>query len=99
MDALLGEQPREHADIDVVNRLEPGTMDIGFARSPWIHVGGGRSSNVFCTVTYGGREIDFHSERFDESGNGIYRVENGSDYIFPAEAFRGTGLVDGVQVP
>lgn len=53
VDALLGEQPREHADIDVVNRLEPGTMDIGFARSPWIHVGGGRSSNVFCTVTYG----------------------------------------------
>lgn len=52
---------------------------------------------MYCHIR--GREIDFHSARFDESGNGIYRMENGSDYIFPAEAFRGTGLVDGVQGP
>ncbi len=45
-----------------------------------------------------GREVDLHPTTFDEAGNGIYRMENGRDYLFPADVFCGSGLIDNVPV-
>ena len=45
-----------------------------------------------------GREIDVHSIVFDDEGNGVYRMANGSDWIFPAAGFSGRGVVEGVNV-
>ncbi len=35
---------------------------------------------------------------FDVCGNGVYRMENGEDWIYPDEGFGGRGSVDGVVV-
>jgi hypothetical protein len=45
-----------------------------------------------------GREVDVHPVRFDDNGNGIYRMENGEDWVFPASGFTATGRVDGREV-
>ena len=45
-----------------------------------------------------GREVDLHPTTFDEAGNGIYRMENGKDYVFTSRAFSGSGMIDNVPV-
>jgi lincosamide nucleotidyltransferase A/C/D/E len=44
------------------------------------------------------REIDVHPVRFDEAGNGVYRMEDGDDWIYPAEGFAGRGTLLGREV-
>jgi lincosamide nucleotidyltransferase A/C/D/E len=44
------------------------------------------------------REIDVHPVRFDEAGNGVYRMEGGDDWIYPAEGFTGRGTLLGHEV-
>ena len=39
-----------------------------------------------------------HVVTFDPDGNGVYRMANGADWIFPAEGFTGRGLVNGRAV-
>lgn len=99
VDALLGVQSRPHDDLDivvaekdlqrVVNMLEKD----GFIPVPrpdtraWNFVLGDRN----------GQEVDFHVVVFDGVGNGIYGPpENGDAY--PAEAFSGQGMINGVPV-
>jgi hypothetical protein len=43
-------------------------------------------------------EVDLHAIVFDEAGNGICRMENGADWIFPAHGFAGRGDILGLQV-
>lgn len=99
VDALLGVQSRPHDDLDIVvaerdlqravNMLE----EDGFV--PVLRPDT-RAWNFVLGDT-NGREVDFHVVVFDEAGNGIYGPpENGEAY--PAEAFSGRGLVDGVAV-
>ncbi|MGQ0550114.1 MAG: hypothetical protein ACT4PY_10665 [Armatimonadota bacterium] len=45
-----------------------------------------------------GREIDVHVARFDEHGSGIYRMQNGEDWVYPAEGFAGKGKIGALQV-
>ncbi len=45
-----------------------------------------------------GREVDVHAITFDGSGNGVYRMANGSDWIFPAKGFSGSGMVESFPV-
>jgi lincosamide nucleotidyltransferase A/C/D/E len=45
-----------------------------------------------------GLEVDIHAVVFDSDGNGVYRMENGKDWIFPVEAFSGRGIVEGMSV-
>jgi hypothetical protein len=39
-----------------------------------------------------------HAVEFDRAGNGVYRMENGSDWIFPAAGFAGRGEIQGTPV-
>ena len=45
-----------------------------------------------------GREIDVHPVRFDEAGNGIYRMEDGGDWSYAAAGFDGRGSIAGRAV-
>lgn len=45
-----------------------------------------------------GREIDVHPVRFDDEGNGVYRMEDGGEWICPADGFGGRGTIGGRQV-
>ena len=39
-----------------------------------------------------------HAITFDESGNGVYRMQSGIDWIYPAAGFVGKGSISGVPV-
>ena len=58
---------------------------------------GGCAKN-FVLENKSGKQIDVHAARFDPQGNGIYRMQNGEDWIYPAEGFAGKGNVGGVEV-
>jgi lincosamide nucleotidyltransferase A/C/D/E len=64
----------------------------GFSIKP-----GGRESN-FVLVDSCGLEVDVHAITFDEDGNGVYRMADGSDWIFPAAGFASHGTVGEMSV-
>jgi lincosamide nucleotidyltransferase A/C/D/E len=98
VDALLGAQTRPHKDVDIIVRLADLAQlreilgSRGFEIQP-----GGRESN-FVLADHSGLEVDVHAIVFDRHDNGVYRMENGSDWIFPASGFSGRGVVNGVGV-
>ena len=98
VDALLRAETRAHKDVDIVvsvadvPRLKETLARAGFA------VRDGTPPSSFVLADRGGREVDVHAVRFDAQGNGVYRMQNGKDWIYPAEGFSGRGLVGGVSV-
>jgi lincosamide nucleotidyltransferase A/C/D/E len=98
VDAAVGRQTRPHKDLDIIlrktdlPRLHEVLEPRGFRRKD-----GGTTSN-FVLQDGSGREVDVHGVEFDVDGNGVYRMENGLDWIFPAEGFAGRGEIDGVPV-
>ena len=100
VDALLGEQTREHGDLDMV--VELGRIDeilavlatLGFAmtldeRPTRLVVADGRD-----------RRIDLHPITLDSGGNGTQTGAgpNGDDAIYPAAGLGGEGTVGGRRV-
>jgi lincosamide nucleotidyltransferase A/C/D/E len=98
IDALLETQSRPHKDVDLIVALaeaEPLTTLLnghGFRMKD-----GGRLENYVLADDVG-REVDVHVVEFDAQGNGIYRMENGEVWVFPAKGFSGRGRVQGVEV-
>ena len=45
-----------------------------------------------------GRQVDLQPVRFAPNGDGIYRMENGEDWPFPAAGFAGHGRIGKRQV-
>ncbi len=99
VDALLGEQTRRHADLDIVLESEDSTKlrealeELGFEdvetddQSPWNFVmGNGR-----------GHHIDFHVVEFGVKGQGVYGPP-ANDETFPASSFTGRGVINGRPV-
>ena len=99
VDALLGEQSRDHADLDVVveqrdvPRLRTWLEDRGYAdverddTSPW----------NFVLGDVAGHEIDVHVIRLDEQGNGLYGPpERG--VMYPADSLSGVGRIGDLTV-
>jgi lincosamide nucleotidyltransferase A/C/D/E len=98
VDAALGEQTRTHKDLDIILQIS----DLQRLREVLGHRGfrekeGGRESN-FVIADDHGLEIDVHAIVFDEAGNGVYRMSNGEDWIFPVAGFAGRGSILGVSV-
>jgi lincosamide nucleotidyltransferase A/C/D/E len=99
VDAVVGEVTREHADLDLIVRLDDvATMRAALAADGFALTRGEPHSN-FVLVDRAGREIDVHPVRFDPRGDGIYRMENGEDWTFPAAGFAGTGRIGARDVP
>ena len=97
VDALLGEQTREHKDIDfliekknletVKNYLDSNNYKPTDEPATWWHFSMENNDAI----------IDIHVVEFDGNGDGIYGPkENGA--VFPAYAFGGEGKVNGVIV-
>ena len=98
VDALLQTQTRAHKDVDIVLRVAdvPKLRELlamrGFA------VREGKPPDSFVLANGAGLAVDVHAVTFDDDGNGVYRMQNGEDWVFPAEGFSGRGLVGGVSV-
>ena len=95
VDALLGEQTRPHKDVDIILRVAdvPGMREILASRG--FAVQEGEPPHSFVLADGSGLEVDVHAVVFDADGNGVYRMQNGEDWIFPAEGFSGWGVVAG----
>lgn len=93
VDALLGEETRPHADLDVIVRardtagLAKALGPAGFSRKP-----GGSGTN-FVLADAQGREVDVHGIAFDARGFGIFQLPDGKTWPFPPSAFLGEGRV------
>lgn len=98
VDAVLGEQTRSHKDLDIILQ----SMDLPLLRKILGAKGfrekeGGTESN-FVLADSSGLEVDVHAIVFDKSGNGVYRMQNGENWIFPAAGFAGRGEILGTGV-
>jgi lincosamide nucleotidyltransferase A/C/D/E len=91
VDALLGEQTRRHADLDIFLSAQHSAVLVqhlglrGFAPIP-------RDDTTPWNFVYGdshGREIDFHLFEHDADGS----VRYGTGEVFPAELLDGYGTV------
>jgi lincosamide nucleotidyltransferase A/C/D/E len=93
VDAVLGEQTRQHDDLDLIVRvgdvaaMRDALRGLGFALDR------GEPHSNFVLRDDHGREIDVHPVGFEATGDGIYRMANGGDWVFPAEGFEGRGRV------
>jgi lincosamide nucleotidyltransferase A/C/D/E len=98
VDALLRQQTRPHKDVDLIPRLEdvPKLREVLGRRGYSMKEGSPPDS--FILADGRGLEVDIHAVAFDGAGNGIYRMENGQDWVYPADGFTGEGSVGGLLV-
>jgi lincosamide nucleotidyltransferase A/C/D/E len=98
VDALLQTQTRAHKDVDIVvpvadvPKLQELLARAGFA------VREGKPPDSFVLANDAGLEVDVHAVTFDDDGNGVYRMQNGEDWIYPAEGFGGQGTIGEMSV-
>ena len=58
----------------------------------------GGTASSFVLADGAGREIDVHAIVLDGAGNGVYRMQDGSDWVYPAAGFGGRGRIQDVGV-
>ncbi|MCP4755376.1 MAG: nucleotidyltransferase family protein [Proteobacteria bacterium] len=94
VDALLSEQTRPHADLDIavrhkdVPRLRRLLESRGYGETP-------RDDSWECNFVLAdesGHEIDVHSCTFDAEGNTIFGIQ------YPKDSLTGTGTIGGFRV-
>ena len=98
VDALLGEQTREHDDLDVVVELAAVATLIATLTAHGYELVAGAPPTSFVLVDAVGHQVDVHPVVFDGDGNGVYRMEDGRDWSYPADGFAGRGHVGGRAV-
>jgi lincosamide nucleotidyltransferase A/C/D/E len=98
IDALVGRTRRPHDDVDLlIADAELGTAvavlgRLGYA-GPILPEG---SSYL---VDPAGRQVDVHAIRFRLDGSAVYRMEDGSDWVYPAGTLEARGIIAGRTVP
>ena len=98
VDALLGEQTREHSDLDLLVLVAevPGLQAL--LREHGFRVTEGSTPTCFVMKDGSGRALDFHPFRWDDDGRALYRMENGEDWVYPAGGLDGRGRIVGRTV-
>lgn len=98
VDALVGEQTREHRDLDLAIRAEHLAAAIATLEA----IGYGRARDLLpvriVLTSRDDRSIDCHPVTFDESGHGRQPGDDGRVFDYPPDAF-GLGMIAGVEVP
>jgi lincosamide nucleotidyltransferase A/C/D/E len=93
VDALLGEERREHDDLDLVVAMEDVEAltrvlnDLGYT-----HQRRGAPLS-FELVDPNGRQVDVHPVTFDPEGNGLYLMEEGTTWTYPSDGLKGSGVI------
>lgn len=98
VDALLGEQTREHDDLDLVLAADDVTGIVRVLEASGYEVAKGRLPTCIVLLDPEGRQVDLHPVVFDDSGDGIYVMEEGGTWPYPARGFNGSGSVLGRAV-
>lgn len=96
VDALLEEQTREHDDLDLVAHLADAQRIVRLLDDEGYEVVAGGAPKSFVAVTADGRQVDVHPVTFDhERGGGVYLMDDGQEWVYPAAGFDGRGKVAG----
>jgi lincosamide nucleotidyltransferase A/C/D/E len=98
IDALLGEQTREHGDLDIIVRVEDVPRLVAVSRAAGYSPQPGGTHANFVLKTPSGHEVDVHAITFDRRGFGVFALPNGRVWPFPPAAFRGRGRIQGKDV-
>jgi lincosamide nucleotidyltransferase A/C/D/E len=98
VDALLAVQTRLHKDVDLIVRVADVPRLLETLGREGFQIHAGAPPNAFVLADGSGLEVDVHAVVFDDEGNGVYRMENGKNWIYPAEGFNGHGIIDGMNV-
>lgn len=94
VEALLGEQTREHPDLDIAvdrkdsSQLNEALISLGYYDEP-------RNDTTdwnYAMAAENGRLVDVHVFEFDDAGKNIYGIE------YPKESLTGKGTIDGQEV-
>ena len=98
VDALLRTQTRPHKDVDIVLPVKdvPRLRELLAARG--FSVLAGKPPDSFVLADGAGLEVDVHAVTFDREGDGVYRMQNGEDWVYTASDLGGEGLVGGRRV-
>ena len=95
VDAAIGDQSRPHDDLDLVVELRHVDRLVRALGARRYALGRGQTPESIELVDSEGRQVDVHPVVFTPAGNGVYRMENGHDWIYPASGFAGEGRVSG----
>ena len=93
VDALLEEQTREHDDIDMVVELDKVPLMFEILGGHGFTLVHGSPPKNFVLGDGRDRRVDVHPVRFDERGRGLYIMDNGETWPFPAQGFTGRGTI------
>jgi lincosamide nucleotidyltransferase A/C/D/E len=103
VDALVGEQTRDHTDLDLavnldeLTNVEHALAEIGYRHDRTVEPG---LPARLVLRDDRGRQIDIHPLLFDEDGHGWQQLsDTGRAWArYPAEHLRATGSIAGVRV-
>lgn len=98
VDALLGDETREHDDLDVVVEIRHSERIVGLLAELGYELVAGSAPKSFALIDREGRQVDVHPVAFDVGGGGVYQMDVGSSWVYPGEGFSGRGSVDGRPV-
>jgi len=98
IDVLLGRETRPHRDLDVIIRVSDVPKALELLRPADFVVREGSIPHAFVLASPSGDEIDFHTVTVRSDGTAVHRMDDGNDWVFPADAFTGVGTIDGASV-
>jgi lincosamide nucleotidyltransferase A/C/D/E len=98
VDALLGQETRAHDDLDLVVELSDAEQVVESLRRLGYEPVAGAAPRSFVLVDSDGRQVDVHPVTFDAEGGGVYQMDDGKTWVYPAQGFTGRGTVAGEGV-
>src|SRR5713226_7185669 len=93
VDALLGHQTREHDDLDLVVELVHASPVIELLNNLGYSLVAGSPPKSFVMVDRRGRQVDVHPVTFNAAGGAVYQMDDGNEWVYPGEGFKGRGSV------
>jgi lincosamide nucleotidyltransferase A/C/D/E len=98
VDALVGEQTREHDDLDCVIALTDARIARDALAALGFAVALDELPTRFVMRDRTDRRVDFHTVTFEVSGGATQQLQDGTLAPYPAQGFSGSGQLAGVQV-
>ena len=98
IDALVGEQTRQHDDLDLAFRAEDEARLIAVLGGMGLELAEDQRPVRLVMRAEDGRAVDLHPVAFDERGHGVQAGFDGARFDYPAEGL-GWGYIGGQRVP
>lgn len=98
VDALLQRELRAHDDLDLVTELRHAARVVELLEGLGYELVAGGAPKSFVMVDGSGKQVDVHPVVFDADGAGVYRMDDGREWTYPARGFTGRGKVESTHV-